>query len=341
MSFLVEYGLFLAKVITMVIAIIVVVASMVAIASKGKEKVKDKLVVKKLNEKYKTMAKTLQEKILSKGELKDLVKSEKKVEKAEKHADSAKEKHIFVLNFHGDIKASAVKNLREEITAILMVARPQDEVVLCLESPGGMVHGYGLAASQLQRLRQHNIPLTVTIDKVAASGGYMMACVANQILAAPFAIVGSIGVIAQLPNFNRLLRRNDIEFEQFMAGEYKRTVTLFGENTKKGRQKFQEEIEDTHILFKRFIVENRPRVDIDEVATGEHWYGTRALELRLIDGITTTDDYLLNASRNAAIYEVSYTTKKSLMNKFAVAAQQGFDNVLSLVWQRGPKNHMM
>jgi serine protease SohB len=239
---------------------------------------------------------------LTKEELKEKEKKDKKLAKEKAKVDKKLAKsgevnesakaHLFVLDFNGSIDAKEVSSLREEISAILSVATKQDEVFLRLESGGGMVHGYGLASSQLDRLRQQGIPLTASVDKVAASGGYMMACVANTIISAPFAILGSIGVIAQVPNFNKLLKKNDVEFEQFTAGEFKRTVTMFGENTEKGKQKFIEELEETHVLFKDFVSEHRPSLDIRKVATGEHWFGTTALSLGLVDTIQTSDDYL-------------------------------------------------
>jgi len=227
-----------------------------------------------------------------------------------------------VLNFHGDLRAAAVASLREEVTAVLTAAQPEDEVMVRLESVGGLVHAYGLAAAQLLRIRDRRIKLTVAVDKVAASGGYLMACVADRIIAAPFAILGSIGVIAQLPNFNRLLKKHDIDYEQFMAGEFKRTVTLFGENTDKGRHKFQEEIEVTHTLFKEFVKSHRPQLDLDQVATGEYWYGTRALEHRLADELRTSDDYLLDASASADLYEVTFTGKKPWLARLLAHTSQ-------------------
>lgn len=322
---LAHYALFLAQALTIVIAILILFGGITAIASKAKSHSKDRLEVKKINDKFEAMEQLLWETTCNKQELKRHHKETKKLQKEQKK--SAMKKRIFVLNFHGDIRAQAVKNLREEITGILTTATPKDEVVLRLESPGGMVHAYGLAASQLQRLRKQQIPLTIIVDKIAASGGYMMAAVGNQILAAPFAVVGSIGVIAQIPNFHKLLKKKDIEFEQIMAGQYKRTLTLFGENTRQGREKFQEEVDETHALFKAFILENRPNLDMEKVATGEHWYGSRALELKLVDGITTSDDYLLTASRNADIYEVCYQIKKTFISKFSNAAQQGMEQL--------------
>ena len=247
-------------------------------------------------------------------------------------------KRIYVLNFDGDVKASAVESLREEITAILTIATPDDEVVLCLESPGGMVHTYGLAASQLIRITKKDIPLTVVVDAVAASGGYMMACIGSKILAAPFAIIGSIGVVAQLPNFHRLLKKNDIDFELFTAGEHKRTVTMFGENTEKGKAKFVEELEDTHELFKSFVSEHRPQVNVSEVATGEIWYGQRALENNLIDDIQTSDEYLMSKREECNIYQVSYETKKTFQEKLGFAAQHATSGVIDKLMERFGSN---
>ena len=224
------------------------------------------------------------------------------------------------------MKASAVAALREEITTVLSVATTNDEVILRLESPGGVVHGYGLAAAQLMRIRARNIPLTITIDKVAASGGYMMACIANKILCSPFAIVGSIGVIVQLPNFHRLLKDKHIDFEQQTAGAFKRTLTVFGENTEEARDKLQHEIEDIHQLFKNLITDHRPQIDIQRIATGEHWLGQQALLLNLIDEIKTSDDYLFEKSAHAQLFEVCYEVKKPLSNKLFAAA--------NMVWEK-------
>ena len=308
-EFLSEYGLFLAKTVTLVVAVLIVVGGIVMLLRRGDglAEGRGRLQVRHLNETYDNMALTLKEATLPKKAFKQYQKAEKA---REKQREKAERRRVFVLNFHGDIRAAAVASLREEVTALLMVAKPEDEVVLRLESAGGLVHGYGLAAAQLLRIRDRQMKLTVAVDKVAASGGYMMACVADRILAAPFAIVGSIGVVAQLPNFNRLLKKHDIDFEQFTAGEFKRTVTLFGENNEQGRRKFQEEIEDTHELFKTFVRTHRPIVDLEQAATGEHWFGARALETRLVDELRTSDDYLLAASNDADVYEVTYTGKK-------------------------------
>lgn len=313
-----QLGIFSAKAIILVILILLLIAGILALFSRGKERTTGKIIIKNLNKKFSEIFKVLQEEILPKKQFKKFLKDQKAAEKASK--DSSIQKNIFVINFQGDMKGSAVNNLREEITAVVGVAKPQDEVVVKVDSGGGMVHAYGLAAAQLQRLRQQNIPLTVIVDKIAASGGYMMASVANKILAAPFAIIGSIGVIVQIPNFHRLLKDKHIDFEQLTAGTYKRTLTLFGQNTEEGREKLQQEIEEIHGLFKQMIHQNRPQVDIDKVASGEHWLGSQALDLKLVDGLSTSDDYLLKQSKSANIYELHFQPKKSLAEKLTASA---------------------
>lgn len=239
---------------------------------------------------------------------------------------------IFVLDFKGDIQASAVENLREEITLILATAKAgRDRIVVRLESPGGMVHGYGLAAAQLVRLRDAGFHLTICVDKVAASGGYMMACIANEIIAAPFAIVGSIGVVAQVPNFNRLLKEHNVDFELYTAGQYKRTVTMFGENTPEGKAKFEEELQQTHVLFKHFVEKYRPQLNVDKVATGEHWYGEDALDLNLIDKLQTSDEYLLALLPQHDVYVINTRKKATLGEKLGLQAAQMADSLIPTV----------
>lgn len=318
LEFFAQYLLFFLKTITLVAGILLVLITLFGlIAKQRREQDDESLEIECLNEKFDNMRLAIQEAILDKDAFKKVLKENKKREK-NKTTDPNK-KRIFVIDFEGDIRASAVDELREMITAVLTEAKNHDEVLVKIDSGGGLVNTYGLAASQLARLREKQIPLTVAIDEVAASGGYLMACVANKILAAPFAVIGSIGVIGQLPNFHRLLEKNDIDFEQHTAGQYKRTLTFFGKNTNAAREKFQEELEETHTLFKQFVSENRPIVDIDKVATGEHWYGSQALGLKLIDVISTSDDYLLAQAASADIYSLEYTTKKSFSEKLSHA----------------------
>lgn len=323
-EFLFEYGLFAAKVITFIaIALFAVVVLILVISSREQDQ--ESIEIDKVNDKFDNMREALEAEILSKEERKIIKKNKKKQEKEEakqlkqrlKEGKPESRQKIYVLNFVGDVHAAAVDTLRESITAILCVAKPEDEVLVTLESPGGLVHNYGLAASQLKRIRDRNIPLTVAVDLVAASGGYLMAAVANKIIAAPFAVVGSIGVLAQVPNIHRLLEKYDIDVEQHTAGEYKTTLTLMGKNTEKARQKFREELEETHLLFKEFVISQRPQLDIEKIATGEHWYGSQALALNLIDEIMTSDEYMLKKSEDSDIYQVNYHIIETLTDKIS------------------------
>lgn len=242
---------------------------------------------------------------------------------------------VYVLDFKGDTAASAVESLREEITLILATAKVgRDRVVLRLESPGGMVHGYGLAAAQLVRLRDAGFNLTICVDKVAASGGYMMACIANEIISAPFAVVGSIGVVAQVPNFNRLLKEHHVDFELYTAGQFKRTVTMFGENTAEGKAKFEEELQQTHELFKHFVEKYRPQLNVEKVATGEHWYGKDALELNLVDKLQTSDEYLLSLLAQHDVYVIDTRRKPTLGEKLGLQAAQMADGLVPAVMNK-------
>lgn len=334
---LIQLVLFCIETIIIVVAILVILAGIGGLFSKGKDNNDSKIKLKKLNKSLAKMTEHMQKVLLSKKAYKQYCKTSKK-QKSDKAADRQR---VFVLNFQGDVRASQTENLRKEITAVLSVAKPTDEVLLKLESPGGVVPGYGLAASQLMRLKDHQIPLTICVDKVAASGGYMMACVADKILAAPFAIIGSIGVVAQLPNFHRYLQNKKIDFEQITAGDYKRTLSVFAENTKAGREKFQEDINDIHLQFKQFVAQNRKQCDINAVATGEHWLGHRAFELRLVDEIKTSDDYLMQRIKTHEVYALHYHCKKRLSQRFAKAAQLTVNKLLFSWWQEEKNSRFM
>lgn len=319
LEFLYEYGMFLAKALTIVVAIVAVIIVVLASTVKHKSE-KGELRITNLTEELDELKHSLKEQLLTKKQFKAYEKHLKAEEKVKEKAEEDTKGKVFVIDFKGSIDAAEVASLREEISAILTIAEKGDEVVVNVESGGGMVHGYGLASSQLDRLRQANIPLTICVDKVAASGGYMMACVANKVYAAPFAIVGSIGVVAQLPNFNRLLKKHEIDYEQHTAGDFKRTLTVFGENTDEGRQKFQQELEETHELFKAFVGKYRPELDLARVATGEHWYGQQAIDLGLIDAISTSDDVLMQLAAQRTVYKLRYQVRKKLADKIAHGA---------------------
>ncbi len=361
MEFLSEYGLFLAKTITFVIAVAVIILLVVSAGMKNQSDDQGHLEITKINDKFEDLTNIVKSMVLPEEELKLAEKEQKKRDKEEKKKNKAAakakakdkksddtanvgddsetatadetRKRVYVVDFDGDIKASATEELREIVTAILTIGSECDEVVVRLESAGGMVHSYGLAASQLRRITSNNIPLTICVDKVAASGGYMMACVAHKIVCAPFAIIGSIGVVAQLPNFHRLLKKHDVDYEMVTAGKYKRTLTMFGENTDEGRQKFVEELEDTHELFKDFISDNRDKVDVDDVATGEIWFGTRAIEKNLVDSIDTSDQYLYDLKDDADIFELKFTHKKSIAEKIGLSVERAADRSISKVMQ--------
>ena len=402
-----EYGMFFAKAITIVIAIIVVIGAIANLSSKNRKSSEGHIEITNLTEEIDDVKDGMLEELLSEDEYKALQKQKKKEHKAEQkelkkklkaekssHKEPVKQvsvdsnesntkttsteqantreantetsaekrqdeidsstvseqvsegaeedskSRLFVVHFDGDIEASAVSNLREEITAIISAANPDDRVLVRLESPGGMVHSYGLAASQLTRIKAANLKLIIAVDQVAASGGYMMACVADEIIAAPFAVVGSIGVVAELPNFHRLLKHNKVDYEQHTAGEYKRTLTMFSENTDSARSKFKQELEETHDLFKQFITANRPSLDIDKVATGEHWYGTQALELGLIDKIQTSDDYIVTAAAEDDVFEIAYQVKKPLSERLSFSVQSSIEKAFQSVWQKSIESRL-
>ena len=320
-DFFAAYGLFLAQLATFVVVLIVIVA---VIASSRRRGHAEGLVVEHLNRKYEDAADELKLAIEGKGRYKKAIKARHKERKREDKARSKEQgtkPRLYVLDFKGDLRATAAGSLREEVSAVLRIAKPGEQVLVRLENSGGTVHEHGFAASQLVRLKQHGLKLVVAVDKVAASGGYLMACVADRLVAAPFAIVGSMGVLAQLPNFHRLLEEKGIDFEQIMAGRYKRTVSMFGKNTDEGRAKLQQEVEDIHALFKAQISEHRPQVDVDRVATGEHWYGVRALELKLVDELATSDDVLIEAAKDHDLYHLTYKRRRHWQERLLGGAE--------------------
>ena len=336
MEFLAELGLFLSKAVILAGGVLLIISAVVSLSQRSRSEEKGCLDIRHMNDDIQDMKTALEEAVLDKQALKQQHKARKQEEKARrKQGTETPVKRLYVIDFHGDIRASAVASLRQEITAILSLARREDEVLVRLESTGGMVHAYGLASSQLERIKRQGIPLTIAVDKVAASGGYMMACLADRILAAPFAVFGSIGVMAQLPNIHRLLKKHNIDVELHTAGEFKRTLTVLGKNTDKGRRKFIQDLEDVHVLFKEYVVEQRPVVDIEQVATGEIWYGKRALDRQLVDELKTSDEYICDAVNvGCQVYKVAWSQKKSLLEKFGFSVQQALERTLFSWWDR-------
>ena len=328
LTFLFEYGLFLAKAVTIVLSIGIIIILVVGASQKPKAGTGE-VELQDLSKKLKRNKQDFIEQTLDKKALKNYKKAQKKEQEDKVEAKA------FVINFDGSSDAHEVNNLREEITAILQIAdKSKDSVIVNIDSGGGVVHGYGLGASQLKRITNAELPLTVCVDKIAASGGYMMACVANKIVAAPFSIIGSIGVIAQIPNFNKLLKKNDIDFEMITSGEFKRTLTLFGENTDKGREKFQQDVESTHGLFKEFVQANRADIDLEKVATGEYWFASEAQKLGLVDELNTSDDHILSLLDSHQIYTVKYTSKKSLPEKLGLGVSQAVASATNMLWTK-------
>jgi serine protease SohB len=343
LEYLFEYGMFVAKVLTLVVAIIVLIGVLVSAGSRGRRGAnapKGSISIMHLNDELDDMRDAMRRSVLDKELFKQEQKLEKKRSKEEAKAHKKRlkqspqndhdpeddfKKRVYVIDFDGDLEASSVESLREEITAILSLARPKDEVLLRLESPGGMVHAYGLASSQLLRIKDQKVTLTICVDKVAASGGYMMACLADKLIAAPFAILGSIGVLVQLPNFNRLLRKHDVDYETITAGEFKTTLSTFGEITQKGREKVKEDIEAMHSLFKDWVKQHRPVVDIDSIATGETWVGLQALERSMVDELMTSDQCIVEACEDADVFHVRYDIRRSLGDKLGMAVQSSID----------------
>ena len=340
-----EMGTFLVQ--TTIIMVLLGLGVLLVLRSKGTHDSDLKLHIEPLNEQRLSRKRRLRVAATDPGARKKLVKAfrneDKKRAKAAKHSDEASLKpRVWVLDFQGDLKASQTERFGQEVSAIIDVAEPADEVVVRLESAGGLVHAYGLASAQLDRLQKTGLTTTVCIDKVAASGGYMMACTAQHIKAAPFAVIGSIGVVAQVPNVHRLLKRHDIDVELLTAGKYKRTLTVLGENTEEGRAKFLEDLENTHHLFKGYVSEHRPEMDIETLATGEIWYGREALSNRLIDSLGTSEAYLVERMADANVYSVKLEPPKTISRRFGMAVSAGIENatlkVLGMLdasgWQR-------
>ena len=325
-----EYGLFLAKVVTVIIIVFVLFAMLVGLVmaarSRQDSSAKVKVQITHINEHIKNIQRQVKSHILSGKEMKVLAKQEKKERKQDKKKKQDK-LVVYVMSFVGDVQASNLKYLSDTVSAIISVAKPNQEVVLKLESGGGYVHSYGLAAAQLLRLKEHKLKVTVCVDKVAASGGYLMAAMADKICAAPFAIIGSIGVVGLVPNINKLLNKKNIDIEYHTSGEYKRTLTVLGKNDAKGRKKFQEDLKQVHKLFKDIIKEHRPVLSLPKVATGEIWYGTDAKERKLIDQITTSDEYLARLSAKSDLYEVSVKQKKKLSDRMFQAGDEAVNSV--------------
>ena len=350
MDYLYEYLLFLFQAATIAAAALIVFSGFLALGARRRHGGPEgHLEVTKLNDSLEDLKRCIDQAVLPKDEFKKAQKAAAKAEKRQKQKKQQKQQkqekqekeasapagRVFALAFEGDLQATRVARLRHEINAILAQAREGDEVLVRIESPGGLVHGYGLVASQLLRIRERGLALVAAVDKVAASGGYLAAAVANRVIAAPFAVVGSIGVVAQIPNVHRLLKKKDVDVEVLTAGRYKRTMTVFGENTEEGRRKFLEEIEDLHALFQEFVADHRPGLDLEKVATGESWYGRRAIEFNLVDEIMTSDEYLMKRCQEAEVYEIRWVTPKKPLDKVLEQVEGRLSRLAERLFGRG------
>lgn len=339
MEFLQQIGMFFSQALIIVLALIAIILTIASVAMKNRHSKTFEIEI--LNDSFRDQTFELKNTLLDDDELKTEKKRHKKEVKTLKKNDKP---HLYVLNFlEGDVKATGVEQLREEITNVLLVAKPDEEVLINVESPGGIVHGYGLAAAQILRLRDAGLKVTICVDKIAASGGYMMACTAHQIISAPFAIIGSIGVVAQVPNFHRVLKKHDVDYKEYTAGDYKRTVSILGEITEKGERKFHEQLEATHYLFKSFVGRYRPQLDLPHVTTGEYWFGEDALQHKLVDALGTSDDYIMKKVKTHTVVKISMEKKTSFSEKisdvFAKAVSLAIEKTIQKIENYGYKKN--
>nr|WP_267956324.1 protease SohB [Halomonas sp. MCCC 1A17488] len=331
-----DMGRFVVQVSVLTLLVVVTVVVIARIKSEAGERVR--LRVDELNNRLEYRRRRLALAATEPSARKRLAKAFRRDDKSRSRAGRRQADEprgtVWVLDFHGDLRATGAARFAEEISAVTAAASEGDEVVIRLESAGGLVHAYGLAAAQVDRLREAGLDTTVCVDKVAASGGYLMACAANQLRAAPFAVLGSIGVVAQLPNVHRLLKRHDVDVELLTAGEYKRTLTVFGENTEEGREKFQSDLEHIHELFKRHVAERRPTLDVEAVATGEVWYGRDALEKGLVDALGTSEAYLLARMEEARVVSVRLEARHPMGKRLGLAVREGIEAGVERVLER-------
>ena len=332
MPFWLDLAAFVIKALVIVAAVGGLAILIARLARSGDGGQDREIAIKSINDRYDAMRDALDAKLLEKKARKALAKARKKEAKT-RHGEPAG-KRIYVLNFKGDLRATAVKNLGREIDAVLTVARPgDDEVIVRIDSGGGTVTGYGLAAAEIFRLRARQISVTASVDQVAASGGYMMACAADRIVAAPFAVVGSIGVVASVPNLHKLRQKNAIDYEDITAGEFKRTVSVLGEITPAGRDHFQGKLEAIHDAFKAHVAARRPGADVARIANGDTWLASDALALGLVDEIVAGDELLFRARDSARLYEVKWEARKSplqnLVGGLGAAARKAADVLIA------------
>lgn len=179
-------------------------------------------------------------------------------------------------------------------------------IVLRVDSPGGTVAASEEIATYVKECEK---PVVVSVGDVGASGAYMISSQADSIWANPGSSVGSIGVIAQIPNVSGLLDMVGVEFQTFTAGEYKDAGSAYRDLTKEEEALIQGEVEEAYDQFIDIVAEGRglERAKVEELAIGWTWSGVRAKELGLVDEVGTYRDALEDAAERGGIegdYEI-------------------------------------
>lgn len=221
--------------------------------------------------------------------------------------------NVFVIDYVGSMMASEVVYLTAKIDAIILKSNKDDEVVINITSPGGAVSGYGLVASQIKRLKTAGLKITATVDTVAASGGYMAAVVSDEIIAAPFAMVGSIGVVANVMIYEELLKNIGIQTNVYTSGDSKRTVVPSRVPNAEEEAKLEAQLEEIHSRFKDHVLSFRPDIDEDKVFTGQAFLAADAINFGLVDKIGTSDELLLNLYKDGhRLIEVQFIIEENI-----------------------------
>lgn len=221
-------------------------------------------------------------------------------------ARPASGKVTAVLRFEGDTMATGRQDFARMVDEVLHNKERIQRVIVVVNSPGGGVSVYGQMFAGMERMRNAGVDVTACVDTYAASGGYLMSVPAQRIIAAPFAMVGSIGVVSEFMNFNKLLRRLGVEPMTITAGELKRTVTPLSEVTEENKAAYKAQLEAIHRQFIAVVKKYR-EVDADRVCTGNHWTAAESVELKLnlVDGLATSQEYLFEANQTEDLVTIS------------------------------------
>ena len=164
----------------------------------------------------------------------------------------------------------------------------------------------------------------------------MMAVVADRIVASRLAVIGSIGVVGQVPNVHRLLKRFDIDVLEMTAGTNKRPVSLIGPLTDQGIETFKKQLSDTHRLFRDHVHRFRPQLDIEAVSNGDIWHGVDALTHGLIDEIATSDEMIDRARHEGDldVFSIRWRQAKNLRERLEESVSLITEKALMRALQR-------